>query len=280
MPNLESKSLLDKKTLDKSYIRWMMYCLSSSSYEFLEAFGFAYAMEPVLKKLYANSPAEYKAAMKRHSVFYNTEPQLGAVVNGITVGLEEQRAEGNGNIDGEFINSLKIGLMGPLAGIGDSMIPGMLIPILLSIGLSLSGGGSILGALFYIVAYNLIMVFGSRYLYYKGYSLGAKSVDLFVGNTAKKVTAAITVLGTVVTGGVAASYVKIPLPIIIKMAHSTIDVQKTLDNIFPSLVPLITVIVSWYFMSKKHVTPLRLILAYFVIAFVGFGIAYGIKAMV
>ncbi|WP_288760418.1 PTS system mannose/fructose/sorbose family transporter subunit IID [uncultured Lacticaseibacillus sp.] len=279
MTQNENKSLLDKKTLNKSYVRWMMYNLASTSYEFLEAFGFAYAMEPVLKKLYAKDPQEFKDAMKRHSVFYNTEPQLGALVNGITVGLEEQRAQGNSDIDGDFINSMKIGLMGPLAGIGDSMIPGMLIPILLSIGLGLASGGSVLGPLFYIVAYNLIMVLGSRFLFYKGYSLGAKSVDLFVGETAQKVTAAITVLGTVVTGGVAASYVKVPLPIVIKMSHSTIDIQKTLDGIFPALMPLLVVVVSWYFMSKKHVSPLRLILAYFVLAFVGYGIAYGIKAM-
>ena len=279
MTQNENKSLLDKKTLNKSYVRWMMYNLASTSYEFLEAFGFAYAMEPVLKKLYAKDPQEFKDAMKRHSVFYNTEPQLGALVNGITVGLEEQRAQGNSDIDGDFINSMKIGLMGPLAGIGDSMIPGMLIPILLSIGLGLASGGSVLGPLFYIVAYNLIMVLGSRFLFYKGYSLGAKSVDLFVGETAQKVTAAITVLGTVVTGGVAASYVKVPLPIVIKMSNSTIDIQKTLDGIFPALMPLLVVVVSWYFMSKKHVSPLRLILAYFVLAFVGYGIAYGIKAM-
>lgn len=276
---LADKQALDKKTLNKSYVRWMMHNLTSTSYEFLEAFGFAYAMEPVLKKLYKDDPDGFWAAMQRHSAFYNTEPQLGALVNGITVGLEEQHANGNENIDGEFINSLKIGLMGPLAGIGDSMIPGMLIPILLSIGLGLASGGSVLGPIFYIIAYLGIMIPGSRYLFYKGYDLGAKSVDLFVGETAKKVTAAITVLGTIVTGGVAASYVKVPLPIVIKMAHSTIDIQKTLDGIFPSLAPLILVYLSWFFMSKKHISPIKMILVYFVAAFVGYGIAYAIKAM-
>lgn len=271
--------LLDKKTVNKSYIRWMMYNLASTSYEFLEAFGFAYAMEPVLKKLYANDSKEYQNALKRHSVFYNTEPQLGALVNGITVGLEEQRANGNKEITGDFINSLKVGLMGPLAGIGDSMIPGMLIPILLSIGMGLASGGSILGPLFYIVAYNLIIIFGSRFLYFKGYELGAESVDLFVGKTAQRVTQAITVLGTIVTGGVAASYVKVPLPIIIKMSNSTIDVQKILDGIYPSLVPLLLVFVSWWFMSKKHVSPIKMIVAYFVLAFVEYGVAYGIMAL-
>ncbi|KRO00874.1 PTS family mannose fructose sorbose porter component IID [Companilactobacillus kimchiensis] len=256
-----------------------MFNLVATSYEFLEAFGFAYSMEPVLKKLYDPNSKEYRNALKRHSIFFNTEPQVGALINGITVGLEEQHALGNEDINGDFINSLKVGLMGPIAGIGDSMIPGMLIPILLSIGMGLGQGGNILGPIFYIVAYDAIAFFGSRYLYYKGYELGAASVDLFVGDTAKKVTQAITVLGTIVTGGVAASYVKIELPIKIQMSHASIDVQKILDGIFPSLLPLLVVFVSWYFMAKRHVSPIKLILAYFVIAFIGYGIAYGIMAL-
>jgi len=169
--------------------------------------------------------------------------------------------------------------MGPVAGIGDSMIPGMLIPILLSIGMGLASGGSVLGPLFYIVSYNLIAILGSRYLFYKGYELGTASVDLFVGDVAQKVTQAITVLGTIVTGGVAASYVNVPVNIKIQMAHTSLDIQKTLDGIFPSLVPLLVVFISWYFMAKKHVSPLKLIFAYFVIAFVCYGIGYGLMAL-
>lgn len=265
---------LDKKTVNKTYLRWMMYNLASTSFEFLEAFGFAYAIEPVLKKLYGENSDEYQQALIRHSVFFNTEPQLGALIMGVTVGLEEQRASGKEEINGDFINSLKIGLMGPVAGIGDSMIPGMLIPILLSIGMGLASGGNILGPIFYIVAFNAIIILGSKYLYNKGYELGTKSVDIFTGETANKVTQAITVLGTIVTGGVAASYVNIPVPIKIKMTDSVIDIQKILDGIFPSLVPLLVVFVSWWFMSKKRVSPIKLILAYFVIAFVAYGIAY------
>lgn len=279
MKKQQQYQLLDKKTVHKSYTRWIMFNLVATSYEFLEAFGFAYSMEPVLKKLYDPKSKEYREALKRHSIFFNTEPQLGSLITGITVGLEEQHALGNKEINGEFINSLKVGLMGPVAGIGDSMIPGMIIPILLSIGMGLGQGGNVLGPIFYIVSYNLIAILGSRYLYYKGYELGTASVDLFVGDVAKKVTQAITVLGTIVTGGVAASYVTVGLPIKIQMANATLDIQKILDGIFPSLLPLLVVFVSWYFMAKRHVSPIKLILAYFIISFVGYGIAYGIMAL-
>lgn len=272
--------LLDKKTLKKSYIRWMMFNLVSTSFEFLEAFGFAFSMQPIIDKLYKNDPEKRQLAMKRHSVFYNTEPQVGALVNGIVCGLEEQRALGKKEINDDFINSLKVGLMGPLAGIGDSMIPGMLIPILLSIGMGLSTNGSVLGPIFYIIVYNTIILVGSRYLFFKGYELGAESVDLFVGKTAQRITQAFTVLGVVVIGGVAASYVKLNLPIVIALGKSSIDIQHLLDGIFPQLLPLLLVIVSWFFMAKKRISPLKMIGWYFALAFIGVGIAYVIKAFV
>ncbi|MCI1859120.1 MAG: PTS system mannose/fructose/sorbose family transporter subunit IID [Sporolactobacillus sp.] len=280
MAEKKTYQLLDKKVLKKSYWRWMMYNLVAASYEFLEAFGFAYAMEPVLKKLYGKDPEKLKAALERHSVFYNTEPQLGAIVNGITVGLEEQRALGAKGVTDDFINSLKVGLMGPLAGIGDSMIPGMLIPILLSIGMGLGQGGNALGPLFYIVAYNLIIILGSRYLFFKGYELGADAVNLFIGEVAQNVTQAIIVLGTIVTGGVAASYVKLPLPIKIHLTNSTLDIQKILDNIFPSLAPLLLILISWYLVAKKRVSIIKMIVAYFVLAFAGVGLAYIVKSFI
>ena len=138
---------LDKSTLRKSWFSWYTGNLSSMSFEWLETFGFAVSMIPVIKKLYGDNKEEELKALKRHAVFYNTEPQLGSVINGIVCGMEEERANGAA-IDDEVINSIKIGLMGPLAGIGDAMIPGMYIPLLLSIAIGLSDGGSPLGAIF------------------------------------------------------------------------------------------------------------------------------------
>ena len=67
--------------------------------------------------------------MQTYTAFFNTEPQLGSLVVGITAGLEEARANGDA-VDGETINGMRAGLMGPIAGIGDSLIVGTLIPVL------------------------------------------------------------------------------------------------------------------------------------------------------
>lgn len=143
---------LSRKDLRRCWRAWMMHNLSSMSFERLESFGFCLSMLPVAKKLYPD-PVQRTEMLRRHASFYNTEPQIGAIVNGMALGLEEKKANGE-PIDGETINTLKVGLMGPIAGIGDSMIPSMLIPILLSIGMALAAGGNILGPLFYTVAWR------------------------------------------------------------------------------------------------------------------------------
>lgn len=150
---------LTRKDLRRCWRAWMMHNLSSMSFERLESFGFCLSMLPVAKKLYPD-PVQRTEMLRRHASFYNTEPQIGAIVNGMALGLEEKKANGE-PIDGETINTLKVGLMGPIAGIGDSMIPGMLIPILLSIGMALAAGGNILGPLFYTVAWLAIIIPGS-----------------------------------------------------------------------------------------------------------------------
>ena len=153
---------------------------------------------------YYDTKEEQKEAMNTYTAFFNTEPQVGSIIVGITAGLEEAKANGNEDIDAEAINGIRAGLMGPLAGIGDSLVVGTLIPILLGIALGLSTGGSVVGPIFYIVAWNLIMAFGMKFLYFKGYELGGKAVDILVGEQATAIREAIVMLGTMVVGSVAA----------------------------------------------------------------------------
>lgn len=264
MNNIEKK--LDKQTLRKSWLYWMMYNLSSMSFERMESYGFCHSMIPVIKKLYHTSE-EQKQALKRHSAFYNTEPQLGCVVNGIVAGLEEQAAAGE-PVE-EVISGLKVGLMGPLAGIGDSMIPGMLIPILLSIGMGLAAGGSMLGPIFYIITYNLIIVFGSYYLFMKGYQMGTDSIELLVGEKANKIKEAFGILGVTIMGGITANYVNMSTKLQYVSGNVHLDIQKMLDGVFPKMLPLGLVILVWYLMTNKNVSPIKMMLSLVAIATVG-----------
>lgn len=260
---------LDKKTLRKSWFSWFTGNLSSMSFEWLETFGFAVSMMPVIKKLYGDNKEEELKAIKRHAVFYNTEPQLGSVINGIVCGMEEERANG-ADIDDEIINSIKLGLMGPLAGIGDAMIPGMYIPLLLSIGIGLSQGGNPLGAIFYIITYLTTITALSYFVFLKGYELGTKSIDLIVGEAALRAREAFNLLGSIVVGGVAASFVNFGTKWKINTgAKDAIAVQGVLDGIFPKVLPLFLVILCWWLMSKKKMSSLKVMGVLIVIAILG-----------
>ncbi|MDU3411495.1 MULTISPECIES: PTS system mannose/fructose/sorbose family transporter subunit IID [Clostridium] len=260
---------LSKKTLNKSFKNWYYGHLTCFSQEHMQTFGYLCSMLPIVEELY-DTEAEKKEALQTYTAFFNTEPQLGTVVVGVTAGLEEAKANGE-NIDGEMINGIRAGLMGPIAGIGDSLIVGTLIPILLGIALGLSNNGSPIGAIFYIVTWNIIMTLGMKFLYFKGYELGGKAVEMIVGEKANAIRESVIMLGTIVIGAVAASWINITTSF--SMLNSEggviIDLQKTLDSVFPKLLPLITVIFCWWLMSKKKVSPTVVMLILVVIAFIG-----------
>ena len=260
---------ISKKTLSKSFHHWYYGNLTCFSQEHMQTFGYLVSMLPVVEELYDNKD-DQKKAMETYTAFFNTEPQIGTVVVGITAGLEEARANGE-EIDGEMINGIRAGLMGPLAGIGDSLIVGTLIPILLGIGLGLSEGGSPLGAVFYIIVWNVLAIFGMRMLYFKGYELGGKAVEMMVGEKANAIRESVIMVGTIVIGAVAASWINVTTAF--KMVNSEggtiIDLQSTLDGIFPKLLSALTVIFCWWLMKKKKLSPTIVMLILVIIAFAG-----------
>jgi len=259
---------LDKKDLRKGWMSWAMYHLSSMSFEKLEAHGFAHSMIPILNKLYKDNPEEYKKALKRHSVFYNTEPQSGSLVNGIVASLEEEKANGK-EIDDEMFHSVKTGIMGPIAGIGDSTIQGIIIPILLTIGMGISSNGNPLGVFVYIIGYLAIILSLSYFLYFRGYHLGVNAVDGLIGANSERLRNAFSVLGTLVIGGLAASFVHLTTPLKIPNGDESIELQKTLDGFFPGLLSLLAVLFCWYLISKKKYSGTKVLLILVAFSIIG-----------
>ena len=260
---------LSKKTLTKSFNHWFYGNLTCFSQEHMQTFGYMLSMLPVIKELY-DTNEERTQKLKTYSTFFNTEPQVGSVVVGITTGMEEARANGE-DVDDETINGIRAGLMGPLAGIGDSLVVGTLLPILLGIALGLSGGGSPLGAIFYILVWNFGMYFLMRFMYFKGYELGGKAVEVLVGEKANAIRESIIMLGTMVIGGVTASWINITTSF--KMLNSEggviVDLQKTLNDVYPSLLSAVFVLICWYLLAKKRMSPLVVMLILVCVAFVG-----------
>ena len=245
---------LSKKALNKSFRNWYYGHLTCFSQEHMQTFGYLCAMLPLVEELY-DTKEEQKEAMNTYTAFFNTEPQVGSVIVGITAGLEEARANGNEDVDGETINGLRAGLMGPIAGIGDSLLVGTLIPILLGIALGLSSGGSVVGPIFYIVAWNLIVTLGMRFLYFKGYELGGKAVDILVGEQATAIREAIVMLGTMVVGSVAATWVsvKTSFHLVNAAGEEFLNLQNQLDSVYPGCLTAAVVFFLGWFIEKKKV---------------------------
>lgn len=261
---------ISKKALSRSFHHWYYGNLTCFTQEHMQTFGYLASMLPIVEDLYDNKE-DQKRSMNTYTAFFNTEPQIGALVVGITAGLEEARANQSGEVDDETINGLRAGLMGPLAGIGDSLIVGTLIPILLGVSMGLSTGGSPIGAIFYIVVWNLLAYFGMKFAYYKGYELGGKAVEFLVGPVGNSLRKAIGCLGAMVIGAVAASWVPITTAISLKNANGKeyLNLQNQLDGVYPGLLTGVFIVFCWWLMAKKNISPIKVMLLLVVIAFLG-----------
>ena len=235
---------LSKKALSSGFHRWYYGNLTCFSQEHMQTFGYLCSMLPLCKELYADDP---------------------------DAGLEEARANGAEDVDSETINGLRAGLMGPIAGIGDSLVVGTVIPILLGIAMGMSGGGSPAGAIFYIIVWNLFAYFGMRFLYFKGYDMGTKAVEFLVGDIGTAIREAVTTLGGIVIGAVSATWVSVKTSFALynEAGEAYMVLQEKLDSVFPGLLTAIFVIFCWWLMAKKRFSPLKVMGLLVVIAFVG-----------
>lgn len=259
---------LSKKELRQIWARWGFTHLSSMSYEKLQAHAWAYAFIPFAHKYYKNDKEAQRRLYIRHSMFYNTEPQTGQLVNGIVTSLEEEIAIGH-DVPEEMPVNIKATLMGPLAGIGDSIIQGIIVPILLSIGMGLASGGSPLGPLFYIVAYGVLGPTISYVCFHNGYRLGVNAIDVIIGENAKRITDAFNILGVMVVGGLAASTIVLTTKLTIPMGDEVSELQALFDANFPKLLPLVMVLLSWWMISSKRISPTKVILILTLIITIG-----------
>ena len=271
---MAERKKITKKTLAKSFHHWYYGHLTCFSQEHMQTFGYLTSMLPIVEELYKDK-AEQKEAMQTYTAFFNTEPQLGALVVGITAGLEEARANGDA-VDGETINGMRAGLMGPIAGIGDSLVVRTLIPVLLGIALGLSKGGNPIGALFYILVWNVLIYGGMRFAYFKGYELGDKAVEFLVGPKGQALRKAISVIGGMVIGAVAATWVSVTTSLELKNAdgEAFLKLQEKIDGVYPGLLTAGFITLCWWLMAKKKVSPNLVMLLLVVIALIG--VALGI----
>ncbi|EEC3580098.1 PTS system mannose/fructose/sorbose family transporter subunit IID [Salmonella enterica] len=233
---------------------WFIYWLGaevSSSYERLQSLIFCASMTPIIKKLYPQKEAQVEA-LKRHLNFFNSEQTFGAVIQGISIAMEEQKTRGE-PINDSSITSIKTGLMGPLAGMGDSIIWAAVMPLLIAIFIPFAANGSAMGGIIPLILYPAITLAISYGMVHKGYTLGRDSIiGLLQGGRIKELIYGANVLGLIMMGALSASYVKITTPLKISaLKGSEVVVQQILDSIAPGLLPLAAVFAIYFYLVKK-----------------------------
>lgn len=144
----DTKKVITKHDLVRAFIRSFLLQICWN-FERMQGLGFCYCMLPILKKLYKNKPEKLQEAVDRHNVFFNTNPTVSAFIVGTTMAMEENVASG-GDVEPDTINTVKISLMGPLAGIGDSLIFFTLVPITQLICCNLIQSGNYVGPVIYL----------------------------------------------------------------------------------------------------------------------------------
>ena len=291
----------NKITLSKS--DRLMVCLRSTfwqaswNYERMQNGGYAFAMIPAIKKLYKEK-ADQIAALKRHMEFFNTHPYVASPIVGVTLALEQEKANGAA-VDDAAIQGVKVGMMGPLAGIGDPVFWFTLRPILGAMCASIAMDGNMLGPIMFFLLWNILRFGFMWYTQEFGYKVGSQITENLSGNLLTNITRGASILGMFVLGALVQRWVSIKFAPVVSsiqlskgayiewdqlpaggegiktaiqqfssgMALEPVKVttlQNNLDALIPGLVPLLlTLLCMW--LLKKGVSPIVIIMALFAV---------------
>ena len=283
---------------DRQKVWWRSQFLQGSwNYERMQNLGWAYSLIPAIKKLYTTKE-DQAAALERHLEFFNTHPYVAAPIMGVTLALEEERANGV-EIDDAAIQGVKIGMMGPLAGIGDPVFWFTVRPILGALGASLAASGNLVGPLLFFFGWNAIRMAFLWYTQEFGYKAGSEITKDMSGGILKDITKGASILGMFILAVLVQRWVSINFTVnlpgkqlaegayinfpegpvtgaelkgILGQALGGLSLDsvqpQTLQGQLNSLIPglmglLLTFLCMW--LLKKKVSPISIILALFAV---------------
>ena len=283
---------------DRKKVWWRSTFLQGSwNYERMQNLGWAYAMIPAIKKLYIKKE-DQAAALERHLEFFNTHPYVVSPILGVTLALEEERANG-AEIDDTAIQGVKIGMMGPLAGIGDPVFWFTVRPILGALGASLAMTGNIVGPLLFFIGWNAIRMAFLWYTQEFGYKAGSEITKDMSGGILQDITKGASILGMFILAVLVQRWVSITFSVnlpakqlseggyivfpegtvtgtelkgILGQALSGFSLEPTqaqtlqgqLDSLIPGLMGLLLTFLCMYLLKKK-VTPITMIIGLFIV---------------
>lgn len=247
----------EQKTLKKM---WQKMFLSGLTFTMtkMQANGFTLVMWPAIDEVYKDDPEGRKEALVRHNQFYNSHNVMTGFIAGLCYSLEKEKKE-KGDITGEAIQNIKVSLMGPAAGIGDSFFFNCLRVIAAGVGIDLCTQGNFMGTILFILIYVVPQLLGRWYLLNAGYTMGESFVQrAFSSGLVDVITKAAAIMGTIVLGSLIPG-VPVPMTWTITISGASVVVLDIFNSIMPSCLSV--ALVLWFMsMIKKGLKPTRLIL--------------------
>lgn len=265
---------LTKKDKVSMFIR-SNFLQGSWNFERMQSLGFCFAIIPAIRRLYEGE--EREEALKRHLEFFNTHPFVASPILGVVSAMEEQKSNGV-KIDDGVINGLKVGMMGPLAGVGDPIFWGTLRPVVAALGASIAMKGSLLGPILFFVIFNSVRLSFMWFTQEYGYKKGTNIIKEMGGNKLQKLTEGASILGLFVMGALVSKWTTLKISVVISSvtndAGKTTDttVQTVLDQLLPGFIPLLLTFLCMKLLKKK-INALWIIFGLFAVGIIGY--AYG-----
>lgn len=246
----EKKYAVDRATLNKVHWRYWMY-QATFNYEQMQGLGYCFAVIPALKKLYPEKQ-DLTEALQRNMVLFNTTSQCMPFIAGVALSMEEEYANKR-DFDPAAINSVKVTLMGPLAGIGDVFFQGILRIIASAVGVGMVMNGNVLGVILAFLVFNIPSLYLRAKGLYVGYDMGRGLLTKVAqSGIMEKISVLGAIVGLMVIGGMLSSMVNVTTALEFTTNSGVINVQELLDSIAPKLLPL-GVFALMYLLLKKKV---------------------------
>lgn len=253
MANQMENKKITKQDIQKVYVRNLFALQFGWNYEKMQGLGYTYVIMPVLKRLYKDDPEKMKKALKMHLSYFNTTPAMAHLITGADMALEEEL----GIESEETVMAVKTGLMGPLAGVGDTLFIAIYRAIVFSIAAYIAMQGNPVGLI--IPLLTCAAVLWVRYKFtYIGYNSGRKLATSFADKLAP-ITEAASILGLTVVGALIPSVISYKTDLTFTMGEVTFAVQDMLDKILPCMLPLGIVMLSYWLLGKKNINSTKLI---------------------
>ena len=230
-------SAQEKATLKKMF--WLSHLVFISfSMVKMEANGFTMTMEPALEELYGDDPEEM-----------------------ITI-----------TFDGGEGSNIKAALMGPTAGMFDSLFFNCIRVIAAGISIGLCRQGNFLGTIIFVLLYGCLQSVAKYLLINAGYTLGTSFIDqVFNSGLIQVLTKCASVLGLMMVGAMTAQMVNVPLNLVINTTGAEggeVVIADILNSVFPGFLGVCALFLMVY-LIKKGWTPTKLILLIFAFALIG-----------